>query len=199
MTRPCLWAIGLGLLPTRFLLLIRIGRDMINTIVIGGGQAGVVLSYFLQQRGVEHLVLERDQAFSAWHKCWDNFRLNTANWMNALPGMREPFAPHKAWYDTATRDEVLNYFSAYIQMVDPPIKEGATVLRVVEGQENCMCIRIPKSIKRPMSPYVPGTRPNPLCRTWPINCRAQLRNCIHRPIATPRRSKRECADRGQRE
>lgn len=109
---------------------------MINTIVIGGGQAGIVLSYFLQQRGVEHLVLERDRAFSAWHKCWDNFRLNTANWMNALPGMPKSFAPHKAWYDTATRDEVLNYFSAYIQMVDPPIKEGVTVLRVVEGKEN---------------------------------------------------------------
>ena len=107
---------------------------MINTIVIGGGQAGIALSYFLQQRGVEHLVLERDRAFSAWHKCWDGFRLNTANWMNALPGMREPFAPHKAWYDTATRDEVLDYFSAYIQMVDPPIKEGVTVTQVVEGK-----------------------------------------------------------------
>ena len=44
-----------------------------NTIVIGGGQAGITLSYFLQQRGVEHLVLERDRAFSAWHNCWDSF------------------------------------------------------------------------------------------------------------------------------
>ena len=107
---------------------------MINTIVIGGGQAGVVLSYFLQQRGVEHLVLERDRAFSAWHKCWDNFRLNTANWMNALPGMREPFAPHKAWYDTGTREEAHHYFRAYVQMVDPPIKEGVSVTQVIEGK-----------------------------------------------------------------
>ena len=53
---------------------------MINTIVIGGGQAGITLSYYLQQRGVEHLVLERDRAFSAWHNCWDSFQLNTANW-----------------------------------------------------------------------------------------------------------------------
>ncbi len=59
-----------------------------NTIVIGGGQAGITLSYYLQQRGVEHLVLERDRAFSAWHNCWDSFRMNTANWMNTLPGMQ---------------------------------------------------------------------------------------------------------------
>ena len=93
-----------------------------NTIVIGGGQAGITLSYYLQQRGIEHLVLERDQAFSAWHNCWDSFRLNTANWMNTLPGMQKPFAPHKAWYDTATREEALDYFQAYRQMVNPSIK-----------------------------------------------------------------------------
>lgn len=38
-----------------------------NTIVIGGGQAGITLSYFLQQREVKHLVLERDWVFSAWY------------------------------------------------------------------------------------------------------------------------------------
>ena len=94
-------------------------NHIMNTIIIGGGQAGITLSYFLQQRGVEHLVLERDRAFSAWHNCWDSFRLNTANWMNTLPGMQKPFAPQKAWYDTATREEALDYFCAYRQMVNP--------------------------------------------------------------------------------
>ena len=105
-----------------------------NTIIIGGGQAGITLSYFLQQRGVEHLVLERGRAFSAWHNCWDSFRMNTANWMNILPGMQKPFAPHKAWYDTATREEALDYFQAYRQMVNPPLKEGVTVTQVVQGE-----------------------------------------------------------------
>ena len=109
-------------------------NHIMNTIVIGGGQAGIALSYFLQQRGVEHLVLERDQAFSAWHNCWDSFRMNTANWMNTLPGMQKSFAPHKAWYDTATREEALDYFCAYRQMVNPPLKEGVTVTQVAEGE-----------------------------------------------------------------
>ncbi|MYB55878.1 MAG: NAD(P)-binding protein [Gemmatimonadetes bacterium] len=36
-------------------------NHIINTITIGGGQAGITLSYYLQQRGVKHLVLERDR------------------------------------------------------------------------------------------------------------------------------------------
>jgi len=78
-----------------------------NTIVIGGGQAGIALSYFLKQQGVDHVVLERERAFSAWHNRWDSFRMNTANWLNVLPGMEGAFAPRKKWYDVATRKEAL--------------------------------------------------------------------------------------------
>jgi len=81
---------------------------MINTIVVGGGQAGIALSYFLKQYGVEHLILERDRAFFAWHNRWDSFRMNTANWMNILPGKQEPFAPSRPWYDVATCEEALD-------------------------------------------------------------------------------------------
>jgi putative flavoprotein involved in K+ transport len=107
---------------------------MINTIVVGGGQAGIALSYFLKQYGVEHLILERDRAFFAWHNRWDSFRMNTANWMNILPGKQEPFAPSRPWYDVATCEEALDYFRAYIQMVDPPLKEGVAVTQIAEGE-----------------------------------------------------------------
>ncbi|MDP6039156.1 MAG: FAD-dependent oxidoreductase, partial [Candidatus Latescibacteria bacterium] len=87
-----------------------------NTIVIGGGQAGIALSYFLKQYHVEHLVLERDRAFSAWYNRWDSFRLNTANWMNVLPGMEGAFVPKKKWYDVATRNEALDVFEDYVKV-----------------------------------------------------------------------------------
>jgi len=103
-----------------------------NTIVVGGGQAGVALSYFLKHYNVEYVVLERDRAFSAWYNWWDNFRLNTANWMNTLPGMTGDFAPNKKWYDVATRKEALNVFEDYLRSVDPPLKEGVEVRAVVE-------------------------------------------------------------------
>ena len=105
-----------------------------NTIVIGGGQAGIALSYFLKQYHVEHLVLERDRAFSAWYNRWDSFRLNTANWMNVLPGMEGAFVPKKKWYDVATRNEALDVFEDYVKVVDPPLKEGVAVRQVVEGE-----------------------------------------------------------------
>ena len=106
-----------------------------NTIVVGGGQAGITPSYFLKQHDVEHLILERDRVFSAWYNRWDNFRLNTANWMNALPGMTGAFAPDKKWYDVATRKEALAVFEDYVSMVDPPSREGVVVQAVVKKED----------------------------------------------------------------
>lgn len=105
----------------------------VNTVIIGGGQAGITLSYYLTQHHIEHLILERDRAFSAWYNRWDSFRLNTANWMNTLPGSKQPFVPHKKWYDIATRDEALSYFQNHIQEQNPPINESVNVTQVTEN------------------------------------------------------------------
>ena len=63
--------------------------EEIQTIVIGGGQAGLSTSYFLSQAGHEHLVLERaSRAGSVWRNDrWDSFTLLTPNWSIKLPGM----------------------------------------------------------------------------------------------------------------
>ncbi len=63
-------------------------RDQIETIIVGGGQAGLGLSYHLAQRGREHLVLEQAaQPGEAWrnHR-WDSFTLVTPNWSFLVPG-----------------------------------------------------------------------------------------------------------------
>ena len=60
-------------------------RKKVDAVVVGGGQAGVMLSHYLSLRGITHVVLERDRAFSAWHNRWDGFQTNTPNWMNTLP------------------------------------------------------------------------------------------------------------------
>lgn len=61
--------------------------DRIETIIIGGGQAGLATSYWLKQHGREHLVLERaSQPGHAWRQRWDSFTLVTPNWMFRLPG-----------------------------------------------------------------------------------------------------------------
>ena len=59
-----------------------------DTIIIGGGQAGLAVSYYLTQRGCQHIVLEQaSQAANAWRNDrWDSFTLLTPNWSFRLPG-----------------------------------------------------------------------------------------------------------------
>lgn len=61
--------------------------EMIDVVVIGGGQAGLATSHELARAGVEHVVLERDRIGSSWAGLWDSFQLNTPNWGLRLPGM----------------------------------------------------------------------------------------------------------------
>ncbi len=58
-----------------------------DTIIIGGGQAGLAASTCLTERGHDHVVLERGQLGQRWTTdTWDSLRLLTPNWMNELPG-----------------------------------------------------------------------------------------------------------------
>ncbi|MCW3040796.1 MAG: FAD-dependent oxidoreductase [Solirubrobacterales bacterium] len=59
-----------------------------DTLVIGAGQAGLVTSYWLAQRGVQHQVLERRPSLGgAWQDRWDSFYLNAPNFSFLLPGI----------------------------------------------------------------------------------------------------------------
>lgn len=102
----------------------------LNTIIIGAGQSGVVTSYLLQRHRISHLVLEKQRAFSNWYRTWDSFRMNTANWMNAVPGAKHRFAPHRRRGERGDRGDVLTYFETYLRDVDPPLKEGLEVTGV---------------------------------------------------------------------
>ncbi len=61
--------------------------EQVETVIIGGGQAGLALSYYLTRQGRTHLVLEQGRVGEAWRSGrWDSFTLNTPNWMTQLPG-----------------------------------------------------------------------------------------------------------------
>jgi putative flavoprotein involved in K+ transport len=60
--------------------------ENVDVVIIGGGQAGLSVSYFLTQQGCKHLVLEKDRIGESWRKRWDSFHLVTPNWMLQLPG-----------------------------------------------------------------------------------------------------------------
>jgi putative flavoprotein involved in K+ transport len=58
-----------------------------SVVIVGGGQAGLSMSYCLTQQGVDHIVLERDRIGHEWRdRRWDSFCLVTPNWQCQLPG-----------------------------------------------------------------------------------------------------------------
>ena len=102
--------------------------EQVNTIIVGGGQGGLSISYYLKQQDREHVVLEQaPQAAQVWRNRWDLFTLNTPNWMTRLPGAEyqgndpDGFMP---------RDEVVANFEAYIARFELPVRYGIRVTSV---------------------------------------------------------------------
>ena len=101
--------------------------------VVGGGQAGLSVSYHLKQRGIAHLVFESRTAAHAWRtQRWDTFCLVTPNWQCDLPG--HPYdGPDPDGF--MRRDEIVAYLDAFVAKVNPPIREGVSVTRVAPRPE----------------------------------------------------------------
>jgi putative flavoprotein involved in K+ transport len=96
--------------------------------VVGGGQAGLSMSYHLQRRGVEHVVIEGKTAGHDWtDRRWDSFCLVTPNWQCRLPG--HPYAGDDP-DGFMVRDEIAAYLAAYVARYQFPLFEGVTVTRL---------------------------------------------------------------------
>jgi putative flavoprotein involved in K+ transport len=102
--------------------------ERVQTLVIGGGQAGLVMSHRLKQRGLAHLVLERHRIGERWRsERWDDLRFQFPNWSVRLPDF--PF-PHSDPDGFAANREIVDYISAYAAFVAPPIRCGVAVTRL---------------------------------------------------------------------
>jgi putative flavoprotein involved in K+ transport len=101
---------------------------VVPVAIVGGGQAGLSMSWHLKQAGIEHVVFERRRCFSEWREArWDSFCLVTPNWQCRLPGF--PYAgpdPH----GFMLKEQIVEYLDAYIASFSPPVLEGVEVTRV---------------------------------------------------------------------
>jgi putative flavoprotein involved in K+ transport len=100
-----------------------------ETVIVGGGQAGLAVSYYLRQRNRPHLVLEQaEKPGNAWrnHR-WDSFALNTPNWQSQLPGADLPGANPDGFL---SRQEVVAYFEDYVSRFHLPVRYGVQVRAV---------------------------------------------------------------------
>jgi putative flavoprotein involved in K+ transport len=99
-----------------------------SVIIVGGGQAGLSMSYCLKERGIDHIVFEKNQIGYSWRsKRWDSFCLVTPNWQCKLPGYSYPGSDLNGFMK---KDEIVRYIEEYAASFDPPVKEGVEVLKV---------------------------------------------------------------------
>jgi putative flavoprotein involved in K+ transport len=102
--------------------------ERIETLVIGGGQAGLTMSHRLKQRGLAHLVLERRRIAERWRsECWDGLMFQFPNWSVRLPDFAFPHDDPDAFSDVGA---IVRFIEAYAAFVAPPIRCGVEVKRL---------------------------------------------------------------------
>lgn len=107
--------------------------DHFDVVVVGGGQAGLGVGYYLKAAGSRFVILERGRVGETWRsQRWDSFAVNTPNWANTLPGDDYEGDEPDGFYH---RDELVDYFENYADKFDLPVSEGVTVTEVLaEGE-----------------------------------------------------------------
>ena len=99
-----------------------------SVVIVGGGQAGLSLSHYLKQRGIDHLVLEKHDPVHAWRdQRWDAFCLVTPNWQCKLPGWEYAGSDPHGFMKKA---EIIEYLAGFVRHVDPPLLSQVNVKRV---------------------------------------------------------------------
>lgn len=105
--------------------------ERFDTVVIGGGQAGLAISYYLTQQDREHVILEKQRIAESWRsRRWDSFTLVTPNWSLQLPGFEYDGQNPDGFL---TKNEVVQYLEAYARRFNPPVRLGVEAT-CVEGK-----------------------------------------------------------------
>jgi putative flavoprotein involved in K+ transport len=138
--------------------------ERIETVIVGGGQAGLATSYYLTEQGHAHVVLEQAaRAAPVWRdERWDSFTLVTPNWTLRMPGA-EYDGPDRGGF--MPRDEVVAYFERYVDQFRLPVQYSARVLaiepmdeggfRVITPERNFAARNVVVATGYEQSPHIP--------------------------------------------
>jgi putative flavoprotein involved in K+ transport len=98
--------------------------ESFDVIVIGGGQAGLSVGYYLAKRGLRFVILDaHPRVGDAWRRRWDSLRLFSPARFDGLAGMPFPAAPDSF----PTRDEMADYLEAYAERFALPVRSSTRV------------------------------------------------------------------------
>ncbi|MDH5504495.1 MAG: NAD(P)-binding domain-containing protein [Acidimicrobiia bacterium] len=100
----------------------------VDVVVVGGGQAGLSIGYYLRAAGRKFVIFERGRVGETWRsQRWDSFAVNTPNWANGLPGDAYEGDEPDGFYH---RDQLVDYFEHYADRFELPVMDGVTVTAV---------------------------------------------------------------------
>lgn len=98
-----------------------------DVLVVGAGQAGIAMSEHLRDRGIAHIVVEKDRIAERWRTGrWDSLVANGPAWHDRFPGLAFDVDDDAF----ASKDEVAAYFDAYAAQIEAPVRTGVEVTSV---------------------------------------------------------------------
>lgn len=99
-------------------------QGIFNTVIIGGGQAGLAAGYHLAQRGADFIILDENaRTGDSWRKRWNSLKLFTPSKFNSLPGV--PFPKPRNYLPT--KNEVADYLEEYVSRNKLPVRHQTKV------------------------------------------------------------------------
>jgi putative flavoprotein involved in K+ transport len=109
---------------------VRTSEEHVETIVVGGGQAGLSVGYQLSRHGLPFVILDAgDRVGDSWRRRWDSLRLFTPARYDGLAGMRFP-APRHSY---PTKEAMADYLEAYASRFELPVRLGVRVEHVARN------------------------------------------------------------------
>jgi putative flavoprotein involved in K+ transport len=111
--------------------------EQVETVIVGGGQAGLAVSYYLAQRHRPFVILDaNERTGDSWRNRWDSLQLFTPAYLNALPGLEFP-GPRS---HCPTKDEMADYLETYAAAFDLPVRHSLRVDTITKNVEHFMII-----------------------------------------------------------
>jgi putative flavoprotein involved in K+ transport len=105
----------------------------VETVVVGAGQAGLIVSRLLSERGREHVVLDRRSTLGgAWQDRWDAFQLVSPNWTVGAPGLAYDGPDPDGFM---SRDELVAHFRRYAAVINAPVELETDVLALAAREQ----------------------------------------------------------------
>ena len=106
--------------------------EQVETIIVGGGQAGLAVGYHLAQGNRPFVILDaNERTGDSWRRRWDSLRLFTPAYLNGLPGLEFP-GPRGS---CPSKDEMADYLEAYTARFDLPVLRGLQVQAVTKNAD----------------------------------------------------------------